>query len=95
MHVITRRRLIEFSEKHPDAYKPLDQWYRIVKLNNFDSFYDLQKSFPHVDQVSRLTVFNIGSNKFRLIAYIVYVKKRIYIRNILTHKEYDKGNWKE
>jgi mRNA interferase HigB len=51
--------------------------------------------FPHADQVDRLTVFNIGGNKYRLITYIVYEKKRIYIRDILTHKEYDKGKWKE
>ncbi|ODS30847.1 MAG: hypothetical protein SCARUB_04032 [Candidatus Scalindua rubra] len=94
MHVITRKRLLDFSNKHPNAYEPLDRWYRIVKLNDFDSFSNLQKMFPHADQVGRLTVFNIGGNKFRLITYIVYDKKRIYIRNILTHKEYDKGKWK-
>ncbi|MFQ5965531.1 MAG: type II toxin-antitoxin system HigB family toxin [Candidatus Scalinduaceae bacterium] len=94
MHVITRKRLLDFSNKHPKVYEPLDRWYRIVKLNDFDSFSNLQKMFPHADQIGRLTVFNIGGNKFSLITYIVYDKKRIYIRNILTHKEYDKGKWK-
>lgn len=95
MHIITRKRLLEFSDKHRDAYDPLDRWYRIVKFNDFRSFSHLQNIFPHTDQVGRLTVFNIGGNKFRLITYIVYDKKRIYIRNILTHKEYDKGKWRE
>ncbi len=95
MHVITRKRLLEFSEQHSDAFEPLDRWYRIVKLTNFDAFSDLRKAFPHADKVGRLTVFNIGGNKFRLVTYIVYVKKRIYIRDILTHEEYDKGKWKE
>jgi len=40
-------------------------------------------------------VFNIVGNKAMLIAYIVYRKKRIYIRYVLAHKEYDKGKWKE
>jgi hypothetical protein len=31
MRVITRRSLLEFAEKHPEANEPLDRWYRIVK----------------------------------------------------------------
>ena len=95
MHIITRKRLLEFGEKYPEAERPLDQWYRIVKHTNFESFSDLRKTFPNADYVGRLTVFNIGGNKFRLITFIVYAKKRIYIRDILTHQEYDKGKWKE
>lgn len=95
MHVITRRRLLEFGKIQPDAEESLDRWYRIVKRSNYESFSDLRRTFPSADQVGRLTVFNIGGNKYRLIAFTVYEKKRIYIREILTHKEYDKGKWKE
>ena len=95
MHVITRKRLLDFSEKHSEAEQPLDRWYRIVKRTNFESFPDLRRTFPSADRVGRLTVFNIGGNKFRLITFIVYAKKRIYIRDILTHEEYSKGKWKE
>jgi len=95
MHIITRRRVLEFGKQHPDAEEPLDRWYRIVKRTSFESFSDLRKTFPSTDQVGKLTVFNIGGNKYRLIAFTVYEKKRIYIREILTHKEYDKGKWKE
>ena len=95
MHIITRRRLLEFGKKHPDAEEPLDRWYRIVKGTDFESFSDLRKTFPSADQVGRLTVFNVGGNKYRLVAYIVYPKKRIYIRHILTHQEYDKGKWRK
>jgi mRNA interferase HigB len=95
VHIITRKRLLEFGEKHPDAASALDHWYREAKHNDFASFADLRKFFPSADQVGRLVVFNIGGNKARLIAYIVYRKKRIYIRHVLTHKEYDKGKWKE
>lgn len=94
MHVITRKRLLSFT-KYSDAKEPLDRWYRIVKRTNFESFSDLEKTFPSADQVGRLTVFDIGGNKYRLIAFMVYDKNRIYIRDILTHKEYNKGKWKE
>ncbi|MBL1212258.1 MAG: type II toxin-antitoxin system HigB family toxin [Ignavibacteriae bacterium] len=95
MHIISRKRLLEFSKKHPDSQEPLDRWYRIVKQSNYSSFSELRKTFPKADQVGKFTVFNIGGNKYRLIAYIVYHAKRIYIRHILSHKEYDKGKWKE
>lgn len=91
MHVITRRRLLEFSEKYSGAGEPLDRWYRIVKHTDFGSFADLRKTFPQADQVGRLIVFNIGGNKYRLITYNFYGRKRIYIRDVLTHPEYDKG----
>ena len=94
MHIITRKRLLEFGKRHSDGEEPLDRWYRIVRRTNFASFSDLRKTFPNADQVGRLTVFNIGGNKYRLVAFIVYLKKRIYIRSILTHEEYDEGRWK-
>lgn len=95
MHVITRRRLLEFSEKYPDATEPLNRWYRIVKHSEFKSVVSLQKTFHHADQVGKLTVFNIGGNKYRLITYIVYASKRIYIRDILSHRDYNSGKWKD
>jgi mRNA-degrading endonuclease HigB of HigAB toxin-antitoxin module len=38
---------------------------------------------------------HVGGNKVRIIAAIHYNQKRIYIRAVLTHEEYDKGKWKE
>lgn len=95
MQVITRKRLTEFAKKHPEAESALDRWYRIVKHTDFSSFVELRKVLPSADQVGKLTVFNIDGNKARLIAAIHYNRKIIYIRHVLTHKEYDKGTWKE
>lgn len=95
MHIITRKRILEFGQKHSEAERPLDRWYRIAKRTNFESFPDLRRTFRSADQVGKLTVFNIGGNRFRLVTYIVYAKKRIYIRDILTHTDYDRGRWKE
>jgi mRNA-degrading endonuclease HigB of HigAB toxin-antitoxin module len=55
----------------------------------------LRSLFPHADQVGGLTVFNIGGNKARLVAAIHYNRRKVYIRAVLTHAEYDAGNWKE
>ena len=95
MHIITRKRLNEFAQKHPNTTVSLEHWYKLMKRGNFRSFVELHTAFPHADQVKNLTVFNIGGNKARLIAAIHYNRQKIYIRAILTHGEYDKGKWKE
>jgi mRNA interferase HigB len=95
MHVITRKRLNEFAAKHPTSRSSLEQWYAVVKEQSFKNFVDLRSKFPAADQVNALTVFNIGGNKARLIAAIHYNRRKVYIRAVLTHAEYDRGNWRE
>ena len=95
MHVITRKRLNEFAEKHPDAASSLAHWYQIVRKNRFANFARLREMFPHADQVGKFTVFNIGGNKARLIAAVHYNRNKVYIRHVLTHEEYDAGKWKK
>jgi mRNA interferase HigB len=70
MHVITRKRLSDFADKHPEVTTALENWYRLMKHRNFASFSDLCSTFPSADKVGKLTVFNIGGNKARLIVAI-------------------------
>lgn len=95
VHVITRKRLREFAAKHREAAEPLGAWYAIMSQTDFGSFADLKRVFRSVDKVGKFTVFDIGGNKFRLIAAIHYNRKKIYIRHVLTHVEYDSDKWKE
>jgi len=94
MHVITRKRLLDFAEEHPNTSLVLDAWYRIIKKSEILNFSQLREIFPSADKVDNLTVFNIGSNKIRLIAALHYNTQCLYIRHVLTHKEYDKEKWK-
>ena len=71
------RRLSEFCQDHPDAETPLRQWYKVALHASWNSLVDVRAQFPHADPVtveSRavVTVFNIGGNKYRLIARIEY-----------------------
>jgi mRNA interferase HigB len=95
MHIITRKRLNDFAEKHPDTKPALQHWYRLVKSGQFRSFVELRATFPSADQVGKLTVFNLGGGKVRLIAAIHYNRQKVYIRAVLMHDEYDKSKWKE
>jgi mRNA interferase HigB len=95
MHIITRKRLNQFAATYPETKNALAQWYQLVRQNEFASFVELRATFPSADQVDKLTVFNIGGNKVRLVAAIHYNRKKVYIRAVLTHKEYDEGRWKK
>jgi mRNA interferase HigB len=95
VHVITRKRLNEFAQKYPEIKNSLAHWYSLAKRNNFSNFAELKAMFPSADHVGRLTVFNISGNKVRLIAALHYNRRKIYIRAVLTHSEYDEGKWKE
>ena len=95
MHIITRKRLNDFAKRQPEARSALAHWYREMKRRNFASLTEVRTVFPSADQVGKLTVFNIGGNKARLIAAIHYNRRRVYIRAVLTHREYDEGKWKE
>ena len=85
MHVITRKRLNEFANEYPETRTALANWYSSVKRINSSSFPNLKLMFPTADQVKKLTVFNVGGNKVRVVAAIHYNRRRIYIRAVLTH----------
>lgn len=95
MHIISRRRLREFWEQHPDSATSLQRWYRIISRTDFAGIQDLRRVFPSADPVGRLVVFNIGGNKYRLVASVHFNRQKLYVRHILTHSEYDRGDWKK
>jgi mRNA interferase HigB len=51
--------------------------------------------FGSVDFVREFSVFNIGGNKFRLIASVDYRCQVVYVKHVLTHKMCDEGKWKK
>ncbi|NJN84696.1 MAG: type II toxin-antitoxin system HigB family toxin [Caldilineaceae bacterium] len=91
MHIVSRKALRLFWERNPDAETALQRWYRIVYLSSFASFAELRQTFPSADKVGDLFVFNIGGNKYRLIASIHFNRGKVYVRHVLTHEEYDRG----
>ena len=95
MHVISLSPLREFWRRHPDAERPLRRWYRTVTKVEWKSVADVQATYATADQVERFTVFDIGGNKYRLIAVIHFNRGKVFVRHVLTHREYDLGKWKD
>ena len=93
MRVISNRKLREFSAQYPDAARPLRAWRKAMETGRYQNFADLQRTFGSVDKVDDLCIFDIGGNKYRLIAYVRFDWQRCYIKHVLTHAAYDRGGW--
>ena len=95
MRIITESTLNKACEKYPDAEASLRAWKKLVKAQVWNSFTDVKATSVFApDQVKNLVIFDIGGNKYRLITCIKYKHKVIYIRDFITHAEYDKNKWK-
>ena len=95
MHVISMKKLKQFWLNHPNAEVSLRYWYKLTTQHKWQSFNDICQTFPSASQVKNFVVFNIGGNNFRLITYIDYQSNKVFIREVLTHAEYDKEYWKK
>jgi mRNA interferase HigB len=95
MHVISLKPLRDFWAEHADAEKPLLAWHREVEHAEWETFTDVRELYPHADKAGKFIVFNIGGNKYRLIAVIHFNRGKVYVRHVLTHEEYDRMTWKE
>jgi mRNA interferase HigB len=94
MHVIARRVLDEFSQRYPLARKPLEYWWTICNKNRFLNFVELKQTFGTADLIGNCLVFNIGGGKYRLVVRVNFPAQRMWIKYILSHKEYEKLNLK-
>lgn len=97
MKLISNKALREFSELHADAAQPLQDFRRLIEAGTFVNFAQLRATFAKVDKVDKVGeryLFNIGGNKYRLVAAIAFAPSLVWVKAVLTHGEYDKGAWK-
>jgi mRNA interferase HigB len=92
MRIISNKALTDFSAIHAAAGEPLQTWRKIIESRTFASFAEVKTVFNTIDKVSIYYVFDIGGNKYRIVAAIHFDHQKLYIRHVFTHKEYDK--WK-
>jgi mRNA interferase HigB len=85
---------VEAQHQFPTCATALDFWYRVMKRRRYANFAELHATFGSVDKVGSFFVFNVGGNKLRVIAAIHFNTGKVFIRHVLTHREYDAGAWK-
>jgi mRNA interferase HigB len=103
VNVISRKKLREFYDAKPERRRHADafeEWFKLTRRQSWQSFQDAKALFGQTDVASdtrskrTATIFDIGGNKYRIIALIDYLRQIVLITHVLDHKEYDKKNWK-
>jgi mRNA interferase HigB len=82
MHIISFRKLREFFEKDQNSKVALQDWYKKATKSEWEDFVDSVGNSRYV--------FNIKGNHYRIIGLVLFQIKRIYVRWVGTHKDYDK-----
>ena len=93
MHVISKRPFNEASKNHPNQRQALEDLYRVLRKNDFNSPDEMRQLLPTLDNFKykdKWWVIDVGGNHLRAITFIQFVHKRMYVKHILTHAEYDK-----
>lgn len=93
MRIISEARLREFWTANQTAENAMREWIRVVRLADWSNFSEVRAMFNHSDVFGDCTIFDVGGNKYRIIAKIEYQKHIVFIRFVLTHSEYDKKKW--
>lgn len=90
MRIIVRKMLKDFWAKYPDAEEPLKAWFKVTGEADWKSPQDVKNLYRNATILKDgRVVFNIAGNKYRLVAWINYAYKVVYIRFLGTHKQYD------
>ena len=93
MHVISKRPFVEASKAYPNQREALATLYRVLRKCEFGSPDEMRQLFPSLDNFKhkdKWWVLNVGGNNLRIIAFIQFRQKRMYIKHILTHAAYDR-----
>ena len=93
MHVISRKPFKDAALQYPNQAEALDRIYKVLKADCFDQPDELRNFFPSLDNFKykdKWWVIDIGGNHLRLIAFIEFRDKRLYVKHIVSHAEYDK-----
>jgi len=95
LHVISKRAWRDAIAADHMLEGPLSEWHKIATSAARKNLVDVRKTYPHADYVDPFTVFNIRGDLYRLIVKIEYRWQMIFIKDLLTHADYDRGGWRK
>ena len=92
MQIIALRTLRLFWERHPQAEGPVRAWYALASRAEWKGPADVKRQFgTTVDFVGdNRRVFDLGGNKYRLVVHVAYAYRRVLVKFIGTHAQYDR-----
>ena len=78
------------SPTYADAREPVMAWFRQVKAADWATPAEVKRDVRSVSILrDGRAAFNIAGNKYRIVVWINYPYRVVYIRFIGTHRQYD------
>jgi mRNA interferase HigB len=93
VNVISRRGLMAEAEKHPETIPAIERFCRLARKSTWNGLNEVRQTLPSADQVGSALIFNILGNSYRLITSVNYARQEIFVKALLTHREYDRKEW--
>lgn len=94
MRIIALASLKRFIESRPefgDAREPALAWYRQVLKADWASPADVKREIGNSSILrDGRVVFDVAGNKYRIVVWINYPYRVVYVRFIGTHRQYDR-----
>lgn len=88
MRIISKRKLREFWEKHPDAKDPLLDWRNVTRKAFWQNLADARECFRHADPVCDRTVFNINRRSGKMTVTAKTTANRPRARRRFDQRKY-------
>jgi mRNA interferase HigB len=86
----TLKAFLESDRSYADARQPVMAWYRQVRAAHWATPAELKREIGTASILKDgRAVFNIAGNKYRIVVWINYPYRVVYIRFIGTHRQYD------
>lgn len=96
MRVVNEPVVARFIRKHADARLWLENWLTVARSARWQTIQDVKRAYPAADggvkvaSGAKVTVFDVGGNKYRLVTDIAYAIGTVIILELMTHAEYSK-----
>jgi mRNA interferase HigB len=86
----TLKSFLNRDSSHADASDPVMAWYRQVRRADWGNPADVKRDVRSASILKDgRVVFNIAGNKYRIVVWINYPYRVVYVRFIGTHRQYD------
>jgi mRNA interferase HigB len=82
--------ITKFARKHADSRRPLQRFLEIARAADWPHFPAVKLSFAATDYApsTGTLIFDIGGNKYRLVARVDFREQMLFIQNVMTHEKY-------
>lgn len=93
MNVLTKKPFNDAAVKYPNDKAALLEMFKVLQKTDFATPQEMKEVFPSLDNFKykdKWWVLDVGGNNLRVLAFVQFVNKRMYIKHIVNHADYDK-----